>query len=65
MAKKTVRVCDNCGKEVEVGRGATLRIAFDDARRGGKLADLCEPCASLMPGATVARRGRLPRTEAV
>ncbi len=45
MARKTVLVCDNCGKEVEEGKGAVLRLTFTDARRGAKQADLCDDCA--------------------
>ncbi len=62
MARKTVLVCDNCGKEVEEARGATMRITFADARRGAKQADLCDDCAGNMPGQAVARRGRRPKS---
>jgi len=58
MARKTVLVCDNCGVEVEDGKGATMRITPTDARRGSKQADLCDGCAAAMPGRAVARRGR-------
>ena len=61
MARKTVLVCDNCGKEVEEGKGAALRVTYSDARRGAKAADLCDSCAGKMPGRAVARRGRRPR----
>ncbi len=50
MARKTVLVCDSCGKEVDESRGATLRITYADARRGAKQADLCDDCAGKMPG---------------
>ncbi len=62
MARKTVLVCDNCGKEVEEGRGATVRATFSDARRGAKQADFCDDCAGKLPGKQTARRGRRPRT---
>jgi hypothetical protein len=62
VARKTVLVCDSCGKEVEEGKGAVLRVTFNDARRGAKQADLCDPCAGGMPGAAVARRGRRPKS---
>jgi hypothetical protein len=62
VARKTVLVCDNCGKEVEEARGATMRLTFTDARRGAKQADLCEDCAGSMPGQAVARRGRRPKS---
>jgi hypothetical protein len=64
MARKTVLVCDDCGKEVEEGKGATLRLTFSDARRGAKAADLCDNCAGKMPGAPAARRGRRPKSVA-
>ena len=40
MARKTVMVCDNCGAEVEDGKGAVQRVTFNDARRGAKQARL-------------------------
>ena len=64
MARKTVLVCDNCSKEVEEGKGAMLRVTYTDARRGSKQADLCDDCAGSMPGRTVARRGRKPKSAA-
>jgi hypothetical protein len=62
VARKTVLVCDSCGKEVEEGKGAVLRVTLTDARRGAKQADLCDSCAGGMPGAAVARRGRRPKS---
>ncbi|HLX33585.1 MAG TPA: hypothetical protein VKR79_12605 [Gaiellaceae bacterium] len=62
MARKTVLVCDNCGKEVEEAKGAVLRVTYSDARRGAKAADLCDTCAGKMPGRAVARRGRKPKS---
>jgi hypothetical protein len=64
MARKTVLVCDKCAKEVEEGRGAVMRITFTDARRGAKQADLCDDCSGSMPGRSVARRGRKPKSAA-
>jgi hypothetical protein len=64
MARKTVLVCDSCGKEVGEGKGAVLRVTFSDARRGAKAADLCDDCAGKMPGNAVARRGRRPKAAA-
>jgi hypothetical protein len=61
MARKTVLVCDQCGKEVEESKGAALRVTFTDARRGAKQADVCDECAGGLPGKTVARRGRKPK----
>ena len=50
MARKTILVCDNCGKEVDEGKGAVMRVTYSDARRGAKQADLCDDCAGRMPG---------------
>ncbi len=63
MARKTVLVCDNCAKEVDESRGATLRITFTDARRGSKVADLCDDCGGALPGRAAARRGRRPKAQ--
>ena len=62
MARKTVLVCDNCGKEVAEGKGATMRVTYQDARRGAKQADLRDDCAGNMPGVAAARRGRKPKS---
>jgi hypothetical protein len=62
VARRTILVCDQCGKELEEGKGAVLRVTFNDARRGSKQADLCDPCAGGMPGSAVARRGRKPKS---
>ncbi len=64
MARKTVLVCDSCGKEVGDNKGATLRLTYSDARRGAKQADLCDDCAGNLPGHAVARRGRKPKAVA-
>jgi hypothetical protein len=61
VARKTVLVCDKCGVEVGDNKGATMRLTFADARRGSKVADLCDDCAGEIPGRTAARRGRRPR----
>src|SRR5919202_4500424 len=62
LARKTVLVCDNCGKEVGDNKGASLRLTYSDARRGAKAADLCDECAAKMPGHAAARRGRKPKS---
>ena len=64
MARKTVLVCDNCSNEIDEGKSAVMRINFADARRGSKQADLCDNCATNMPGQSVARRGRRPKSAA-
>jgi DNA topoisomerase I len=62
MARRTILVCDNCGKEVEEAKGAVMRITYSDARRGAKQADLCGECADKSPGQAAARRGRKPKS---
>jgi hypothetical protein len=62
MARRTILVCDNCGKEVDEASGAVMRITYADARRGAKQADLCGDCAGTMPGQPAARRGRRPKS---
>jgi ribosomal protein S26 len=64
VARKTVLVCDDCGKEVGEGKGATMRLTYSDARRGAKQADLCDDCSAKMPGRAAARRGRRPKSAA-
>ena len=64
MARKTVLVCDSCGNEVDEGKGAIVRVNFNDARRGSKQADYCDTCAGKLPGHAVARRGRKPKSAA-
>jgi hypothetical protein len=44
------------------GKGAVMRVTFNDARRGAKQADLCDTCAGGTPGVAVARRGRKPKS---
>ena len=62
MARKTVLVCDMCSSEVGEGKGAIMRLTYSDARRGAKQADLCDNCAGKLPGQSVARRGRKPKS---
>ena len=64
VARKTVLVCDSCGMEVGEGKGATLRLTYSDARRGAKVADVCDTCAGQLPGRAAARRGRRPKAAA-
>jgi hypothetical protein len=64
MAKKTVFVSDLSGDPIEEGKGAKIRISFDDARRGSYEIDAtAEEAAELgRKGRPVARRGRRPKT---
>jgi hypothetical protein len=67
MARKTIRVSDLSGAEIEDGKGATLRVTFDDARRGAREMDLTgDEAEKLLAGKArpVARRGRRPKQSA-
>ncbi|MEZ5100416.1 MAG: hypothetical protein R3C15_11575 [Thermoleophilia bacterium] len=63
MARKTVYVSDLSGIEIPEGKGAKIRITFEDARRGifeiDATADEAEDLAK--KGVKVARRGRKPK----
>ena len=61
MAKKTVRVSDMSGEEIQEGKGAVVRITFADARRGARELDLTDQEAENLGGRQVARRGRRPK----
>ena len=65
VARKTVLVCDSCSNEVDEGKGAVMRVTYNDARRGAKQADLCDNCAGTMPGRAAARRGRRPKSATI
>lgn len=60
MARKTVLVSDQSGKEIPSGKGATVRITFKDARKGVRELDLTDAEAEALGGRPVARRGRRP-----
>jgi hypothetical protein len=63
MAKKTVRVSDISGKDIEDGKGATIRVSFEDSRRGNYEVDAtAEEALDIgRKGRQVARRGRRPK----
>jgi len=64
MAKKTVLVSDKSGKEINEGKGAKVRITFNDARKGVRELDLTDEEAMQLGGRPVARRGRRPKNQA-
>lgn len=64
MARKTIRVSDQSGQEIQEGRGATVRITFSDQRKGVRELDLTDEEADTLGGRSVARRGRRPGTRA-
>lgn len=61
MARKTIRVSDISGQEIQEGKGATIRITFADARRGSRELDATDAEAEKLGGRVVARRGRKPK----
>ena len=63
MAKKTVFVSDLSGKEIAEGKGAKIRISFEDARTGSyELDATAEEALELgAKGRKVGRRGRKPK----
>ena len=63
MARKTVVVSDLSGEQIQDGKGAKVRITFDDARSGSIEMDVTADEARAMgaKGRQVARRGRRPK----
>lgn len=59
--RKTMLVSDISGEVIPEGRGATVRIVFQDARRGVRELDVTEQEAEALGGRLVARRGRKPK----
>ena len=65
MARKTMLVSDLSGKAIEEGKGAVVRINFNDARRGSAELDVTDAEAEELAakGRKTARRGRRPRAQ--
>ena len=63
MARRTIKVSDLSGSEIEEGKGASVSIRFDDARRGTIVLDVTADEAERMgeKGRRQARRGRRPK----
>ena len=63
MARKTVVVSDMSGEQIGEGKGAKVRITFDDARSGSIEMDVTAEEARALgaKGRPVARRGRKPK----
>jgi len=63
VARKTVVVSDLSGETIEDGKGAKVRISFEDARSGSVEMDVTAEEARAMgaKGRQVARRGRKPK----
>ncbi len=66
MARKTMLVSDLSGDAIPDGKGATVRINFNDARRGSAQLDVTDEEAEELAnkGRKTARRGRRPRSDA-
>jgi hypothetical protein len=66
VARKTLIVSDLSGEPIEDGKGAKIRINFNDARRGTAELDVTDAEAEGLAGKgrKMARRGRRPRSEA-
>ena len=66
MAKKTIHISDLSGKEVEEGKGATITIKFNDARKGEYVLDVTDVEVEELgqKGRKQARRGRKPKAAA-
>jgi hypothetical protein len=66
MARKTLIVSDLSGEPIEDGKGAKIRINFNDARRGTVELDVTDSEAEDLAskGRKMARRGRRPRAQA-
>ena len=64
MARKTVVVSDLSGDVIEDGKGAKVRISFEDARSGSIELDVTADEGRQMgrKGRQVARRGRRPKS---
>jgi hypothetical protein len=62
MAKKTVLISDKSGDTIPDGKGAKVRITFNDARKGSRELDLTDAEAEALGGRSVARRGRRPKS---
>jgi hypothetical protein len=64
MARKTVVVSDMSGEQIQDGKGAKVRITFDEARSGSVEMDVKAEEARAMgaKGRQVARRGRRPKS---
>lgn len=63
MARRTIRVSDLSGEEIPNGKGATIRISYEDARKGVRELDVTDTEAEKLGGRPVARRGRKPRSQ--
>jgi hypothetical protein len=64
LAKKTVKISDISGEEIPEGKGAVVRITFNDARKGSRELDMTDSEAENLGGRQTKRRGRKPKAAA-
>lgn len=64
MAKKVILASDISGEEIPDGKGAEVKITYNDARKGVKVMDVTDAEADKLgkDARSVARRGRKPAT---
>jgi hypothetical protein len=61
VARKTVLISDISGDPIPDGKGAIVRIAYRDQRKGARELDVTDAEAERFGGRVVKRRGRRPR----
>ena len=65
MAKRTVLISDLSGQEIEDGKGAKIRISFEDVRKGAAELDVTAEEADELARQRrkTARPGRRPKSD--
>ena len=65
MARRSIFVSDLSGEQIPEGKGAKVRITFNDARKGSAELDVTEAEGEELArkGRKTARRGRRPKAE--
>ena len=63
MARRSIFVSDLSGEQIAEGKGAKVRITFNDARKGSVELDVTDEEAEELArkGRKTARRGRRPK----
>jgi hypothetical protein len=64
VGERIIKICDDCGNDLEDGTGAVLKLTYINESRGARKADLCDQCAAKIPGrpARTRRSRRQSRT---
>ena len=65
MARRSVFVSDLSGEQIPEGKGAKVRVTFNDARKGSAELDVTDGEGEELArkGRKTARRGRRPKAE--